>query len=88
MAAAMSLSGAAIGMALPLAALVTHSANWAQLAIWTCISLFTQLGVWFVLGRVAFPKLGESLAADQRSVGLFVGASGVAIGVMVAACVS
>lgn len=88
MAAAMSLSGAAIGMAIPLASLVTHSAGWGQLALWTCVSLFTQLAVWFVLGRLAFPNLGASLTEDNRSVGMFVGASGVSIGVMVGACVS
>lgn len=87
-AAAFSMGGAAIGMAIPLASLVTHSQGWSELAKWSVLSLACQLGLWFIMSRSAFPKMKECIEGGKESVGMFVGSCSVALGVMVGACVT
>jgi putative membrane protein len=87
-AAAMSMGGAALGLALPLCALAAHSGGWVEMASWSALSLACQLGLWLVFSRLVFKHLRESIEKGVESVGLFLGAGSVALGAMVAACVS
>jgi len=87
MAAAYSLSGTIIGMAIPLSNAIKFSANLIDMAIWAVIALVIQLLV-FVIARVALPHISEDIPADKHSAGFFLGAISVAAGMLNAACMS
>lgn len=87
-AAAMSMGGAALGLALPLCALAIHSNGWLEMASWSAMSLACQLGLWLFMSRLVFKNLGAEIETGVESVGLFVGVGAVCVGAMVAACVS
>ena len=42
-AAAVSLSGAAIGFILPLASAITHSVSWLDMVVWSVVAMIVQL---------------------------------------------
>lgn len=84
-AAALSLSGTAIGLAMPLASLAAHAVSLWDLAIWALVALAVQLALWFVLGLTLFRGLRESITQDRRSVGLVVGAFSASVGLLNAA---
>lgn len=87
-AAAMSMGGAALGLALPLCSLAVHANGWVEMASWSALSLACQLGLWIFMSRLVFKHLREEIEKGVESVGLFMGISSLALGAMVAACVS
>jgi putative membrane protein len=87
MAAAFSLSGALIGMAIPLANAIEYSVNPIDMAIWGCIALAIQLLV-FVVARIALPHIAEDIPAGKQASGFFLGAISIAAGVLNAACMT
>lgn len=87
-AAAFSMGGVAIGIALPLCSLVTHSQGWPQMLGWSALSLVSQLMLWFILTRSAFPALKANIENGVESVGIILGAGAIALGALVASCVS
>ena len=88
LAAACSLSGAALGLALPLASLVLHAVGVADFLVWTGIALTAQLGLWVALRTLVFRDLSQAIAEGQASVGLVVGAFSIGLGGINAACLS
>src|SRR5258708_18865999 len=62
MAAALSLSGTIIGMAIPLSAAIKGSTGPIDMAIWAVIALVIQLLV-FVVARVALPHIVADIPA-------------------------
>ena len=87
MAAAFSLSGALIGMVIPLANAVEYSVNPVDMAIWGFIALAIQLLV-FVIARIALPNIAIDIPAGKTAPGFFLGAISIAAGLLNAACMT
>ena len=87
MAAAFSLSGALIGMVIPLANAVEYSVNPVDMAIWGFIALAIQLFV-FVIARIALPNIAIDIPAGKTAPGFFLGAISIAAGLLNAACMT
>ncbi len=87
MAAAFSLSGTIIGMALPLASAVEHSVNLVDLCVWSVIALAVQLIV-FVIARITLPHIAQDIPAGKQASGLFLGAISIAAGLINAAAMT
>ncbi len=87
MAAAFSLSGALIGMVIPLANVVEYSVNPVDMAIWGFIALAIQLIV-FVIARIALPNIVVDIPAGKQAAGFFLGAISIAAGLLNAACMT
>ncbi len=87
MAAAFSLSGAIIGMVIPLANAVEYSVNPIDMAIWGFLALAIQLLV-FVIARIALPTIVVDIPAGKTAPGFFLGAMSIAAGLLNAACMT
>ena len=87
MAAAFSLSGAIIGMVIPLANAIEYSVNPVDMAIWGFIALAIQLIV-FVIARIALPNIAVDIPAGKTAPGFFLGAISIAAGLLNAACMT
>ena len=68
MAAAFSLSGAVIGMVIPLANAIEFSVNPVDMAIWGFIALAIQLIV-FMIARIALPHIAVDIPAGKQASG-------------------
>ena len=86
-AAAISLSGAVLGFAMPIANVIAHSDTLVDLAVWGVIAGIVQLLAWMV-ARVALPRLKEAIAAGQVAPAIFVAALSVTVGLINAACMT
>ncbi|MBI3096594.1 MAG: DUF350 domain-containing protein [Rhodocyclales bacterium] len=86
-AAAISLSGAILGFALPIANVIAHSDTLADLAVWGVIAGIVQLLAWGV-ARVALPTLREDIAAGRVAPAGFVATLSLTIGLINAACMT
>ena len=86
-AAAISLSGAVLGFAMPIANVIAHSDTLADLAVWGVIAGIVQLLAWMV-ARVALPRLKEAIAAGQVAPAIFVAALSITVGLINAACMT
>jgi len=87
MAAAFSLSGALIGMVIPLSNAVKFSVNPVDMVIWGFIALAIQLLV-FVIARIALPHIAQDIPASKQASGFFLGAISIAAGILNAACMT
>ena len=87
MAAAFSLSGAIIGMVIPLANAVEYSVNPIDMAIWGFLALVIQLLI-FVIARIALPTIVVDIPAGKTAPGFFLGAISIAAGLLNAACMT
>ena len=87
MAASFSLSGALIGMVIPLSNAVEYSVNPVDMAIWGFIALAIQLIV-FVIARIALPTIAVDIPAGKQAAGFFLGAISIAAGILNAACMT
>lgn len=86
-AAAISLSGAIFGFALPIANVIAHSDTLLDLAVWGVIAGIVQLLAWAV-ARVALPTLKEDIAAGRVAPATFVAALSLTVGLLNAACMT
>ncbi|MDZ4252677.1 MAG: DUF350 domain-containing protein [Sulfuritalea sp.] len=86
-AAAISLSGAILGFALPIANVIAHSDTLADLALWGVIAGIVQLAAWGV-ARVALPTLREDIAAGRVAPASFVATLSLTVGLINAACMT
>ena len=86
-AAAFSLSGTVIGMAIPLANAVEYSVNPIDMAIWGAIALLVQLLV-FVIARITLPHIAADIPAGKQASGIFLGAISIEAGILNAACMT
>ncbi len=87
MAAAFSLSGALIGMVIPLSNAIQFSVNPIDMVIWGFIALAIQLLV-FIIARIALPHIAQDIPAGKQASGFFLGAISIAAGILNAACMS
>ena len=86
-AAAISLSGALLGFAMPIANVIAHSDTLLDLAVWGVIAGIVQLLAWGV-ARVAMPQLQEDIAAGRVAPATFVAALSLTVGLINAACMT
>ena len=86
-AAALSLSGALIGFALPLASAVAHSVNPLDMLVWGVVALVIQLAVYVAVGRLV-PHFREAIVAGRAAAAALLAALAIAIGILNAACLT
>ena len=86
-AAAVSLSGAVLGFAMPIANVIAHSDTLLDLLVWSVIAGMVQLAAWLV-ARVALPTLKEDIAANRIAPAVLVAALSLTIGLLNAACMT
>ena len=86
-AAAISLSGALLGFALPIANVIAHSDTLIDLAVWGIIAGIVQLLAWGV-ARVALPHLEEDISAGRAAPATIVAALSITVGLLNAACMT
>ena len=86
-AAAISLSGAVLGFAMPIANVIAHSDSLLDLAVWGGVAGVVQLLAWGA-ARVALPQLAEDIAAGRVAPASFVAALSLTFGLINAACMT
>lgn len=86
-AAAISLTGATIGFALPLAAAIMNSQSLVDALIWGVVALIIQWGT-FIAARYLVPRLPERITKGETAAGIIAGGLGIAVGILNAACMT
>lgn len=86
-AAAVSLSGAVLGFAMPIANVIAHSDTLLDLAVWGIVAGAVQLAAW-ALARVALPTLKDDIAANRVAPAILVAALSLTVGLINAACMT
>ncbi|MCF8198249.1 MAG: DUF350 domain-containing protein [Sulfuritalea sp.] len=86
-AAAISLSGAVLGFAMPIANVIAHSDTVLDLVFWGVVAGIVQILAW-LLARVALPQLQEDIAAGRVAPATFVAALSLTVGLINAACMT
>jgi putative membrane protein len=84
---AVAFGGALLGYALPLASVMVHGVNLADLARWGLVAMLVQLGVYFAL-RALFKDYTRHIAEDRIATAVFGAFVSVAIGILNAAAQS
>lgn len=88
-AAAIAFTGALIGLAIPVGASVSNSANLVDAAAWGLIALIAQLGCFFVVTRMLGPGWREAMEQRNEAAGAIVkGGVAIAVGIVNAAAMS
>lgn len=85
-AAALSLGGALVGLALPVAVAVAVSHNLYVMAGWGVVACAVQL-LAFLAARLALPRLSEDIPRGGLAAGIFLAALSLAVGIINAACI-
>ena len=86
-AAAWSLSGSAIGFAIPLASAVANSVNLIDMALWALIAMAVQVCVYVVV-KLTIPGIARDISENHVAQGVFLGAMSLAVGILNAACMT
>jgi putative membrane protein len=84
-AAAVSLGGALLGFALPVANVVRNSHAVADVAAWGVVACAVQLAA-YALARAALPRLARDVPAGKMAPAIFLAALSLAVGLLNAAC--
>lgn len=87
--AALSFTGAVVGLAIPVSASVSNSANLLDAAVWGVVALVAQLLCFFAVTRLLGP--GWRAAIEERrevAGGIVAGGISVAVGIVNAAAMS
>ncbi|MBS1191071.1 MAG: hypothetical protein H6R10_2863 [Rhodocyclaceae bacterium] len=85
-AAATSLAGALLGIALPVAVAVAVSHNLLSMLGWGILACIIQLCA-FVAARVILPHLAEDIPQGRLAAGIFLAALSVGVGIINAGCI-
>ena len=85
-AAAISLGGAVIGFALPIAVSVAVSHNLYAMIGWGVVASVVQL-LAFIAARLALPRLNESIPQGKLASGIFLAALAIGVGILNAGCI-
>ena len=86
-AAAVSLIGAALGFALPLATAIIRSANLADMVVWAGVALVLQLACFFGV-RLLIRNLADEIASNHIGAATILAGASVTLGVINAACLT
>ena len=82
---AVSLSGALLGFAIPLASAVISSVSLLDMALWACVALVVQILVYLLL-KAFLSHLAADIAADRLAPALLLATLSLAAGIISAAC--
>lgn len=85
--AALSLGGALIGFALPLASVIAHTHLLLDVVVWGIVALLVQLFVW-ALSNLLCRNLSERVKRNEAASGLFLASTSIAGGIINAACMT
>ncbi len=87
-AAAITVGGALIGLALPIAAAISNSANLLDAAVWGLVALIAQLLVFLAVAWVLGPRWREALERGETAGAVVKAAAAIAVGLLNAAAMS
>lgn len=85
-AAATQLTGTFIGFAIPMAVVIGHSVSIPDMLLWGAVAALVQLAVFFVIARLLFTTISNKIVDGCIASGIFVGGTGLGIGILQAAC--
>jgi putative membrane protein len=85
-AAAITLGGAIVGFALPIAVSVAVSHNLYAMIGWAVVAGAVQLMV-YVAARLALPKINESIPQGKIASGVFLASLSIGVGILNAGCI-
>jgi putative membrane protein len=85
-AAAITLGGAIIGFALPIAVSVAVSHNLYAMVGWAVVAGIVQLLV-YVAARLALPRINEAIPQGKIASGIFLASLSVGVGILNAGCI-
>lgn len=85
-AAATQLVGTFLGFAIPMAIVIGHSVNLADMLMWGVVAALVQLLVYVVIARFMFRAISQRITEGCQASGIFVGGMGLGFGVLQAAC--
>lgn len=85
-AAAISLGGAVIGFALPIAVSVAVSHNLYAMIGWGVVASVVQL-LAFIAARLALPRLNESIPQGKLAAGVLLASLAIGVGILNAGCI-
>ena len=85
LAAAVSLSGALLGFAVPVASVIRNTRSLLDLAVWAVVACLVQLAA-YVAARLTLPHLAQDIPAGRVAPALFLAALSLAVGLVNAAC--
>ena len=86
-AASISLSGAILGFAMPVANVIAHSDTLGDLAAWGALAGVIQL-MTYLVARFALPHLTEDIPAGKIAPAIFLAALSLTVGLINAACMT
>ncbi len=86
-AAAISLSGALIGFAMPVANVIAHSDTLVDLAAWGAIAAIIQILTYLVM-RFSLPRLAQDIPGGKVASATFLAAVSLTVGLINAACMT
>jgi putative membrane protein len=86
-AAALSLGGAVLGFAIPLAMSIAQSHHLLDMIIWSVVALIVQLGVFF-LGTLLVDRTAQRITDGDMAAGTVLAFLSVSAGLISAACMS
>ena len=85
-AAAVSFSGAILGIAIPLAAALSSSISIWEIVVWGSVAIILQITVFLILDLV-LPNLSVQIKANKIAAGIFIASNKIALALMNAAAV-
>jgi putative membrane protein len=85
-AAAISLGGAVIGFALPIAVSVAVSHNLYAMIGWGVVASVVQM-LAFIAARLALPRLNESIPQGKLASGILLASLAIGVGILNAGCI-
>lgn len=86
-AAAVSLGGAVVGYALPIAVAVVTSHNIMTMVGWGVVACIVQLLV-YVVARLTLPQINLAIPQGKVASGIFLASLSLAIGILNAGCIA
>lgn len=86
-AAAVSVGGAVIGYALPIAVAVVSSHSLPTMIGWGVVACIVQL-LAYMLARLAQPQLNQAIPQGQLASGIFLASLSLAVGILNAGCIA
>lgn len=86
-AAAIALTGALVGLALPIASTIVHSDGFTDMVIWSCVAVVSQ-GLVFALCTRLMGGVSDGIREGNAAQGLALAGVAVCVGILNAACVS
>ncbi len=84
-AAAITLGGALLGFAIPVAAALTQAGSLAEFAAWAVLAGVIQVLTFAAVRRVAVPDLTARLERNETAIAIYLAAVSIAVGLLNAA---